>query len=411
MTVLHKEIAISAKSGYSKKNHAVFLASVFFFWFAIYIYTPVFGLYLENIGFSYNFIGFILGSYGITQILFRFPLGILSDLLHGMRRHLLVLGFIMAFISCLLLLVSESFYVILTARLLAGITASMWVMATILYSHYFSKEQSAKAMSILQFLTVFSQFVSMAICGYLVEYFGWDLPFWIGTVSALLGAILAWNIKEEKIEKVEKTKNILDMMKRTWHIPQLKMMTFLSFIAHSVLFITIFGFTPIYAAALGVKESSLLWLTSAFFIPHALATFSLVFIKVKQSYVSFVLICCFAVASLFVFFIPYTDSLFTLSILHAVIGLSLGFVFPLLLGQVVHHSPGELKMSAMGFHQSFYAIGILIGPMFAGYVAETFGIHEVFYFTAILSILAAVLLIGVIMKNLIRRPVKKFMDF
>ena len=395
MSVLHKELSISAKNSYTKKTHALFLASVFFFWFAIYIYTPTFGLYLEYNGFSYNSIGFILGSYGITQILFRFPLGILSDFLHGIRRYLLVIGFVMALISCLLLLVSNSFYVILIARLLAGVTASMWVMATILYSHYFTKEKSSKAMSILQFLTVFSQFVSMAICGYLVEYLGWDVPFWIGAVSALLGGILAWNIQEEKRESSAETKNIVTIIKMTWHIPQLKMMTFLSFIAHSILFITIFGFSPMYAAELGIKESSLLWLTSAFFIPHALATFSLVFIKVKQNHVPFVLICCFAAASLFVLLIPYTNSLFALSMVHAVVGLSLGFVFPLLLGQVVLHSPAELKMSAMGFHQSFYAIGILIGPLLAGYVAEHSGLAEVFYFTALLSIIAAILLAAV----------------
>ncbi|GKU82202.1 MFS transporter [Niallia sp. NCCP-28] len=400
MSVLHKQLPASAKNSYAKKNHFLFLSSVFFFWFAIYIYTPVFGLYLENIGFSYNSIGFILGSYGITQILFRFPLGILSDLLHGMRRYLLVLGFVMALISCALFLISESFYIILLARLLAGITASMWVMATILYSNYFSKEESSKAMSILQFLTVFSQFASMAICGYLVEYFGWEIPFWIGAVSALLGGILAWNIKEAAIERIAENKNVLSIIKMTWHIPQLKMMTFLSFIAHSLLFITIFGFSPMYAAKLGVKEGSLLWLTSAFFIPHAFATFSLVFIKVKQNYVSSILICCFTVASLFVFFIPYANNLFALSLLHAVIGLSLGFVFPLLLGQVVHHSPGELKMSAMGFHQSFYAIGILIGPMFAGYIAEYRGLADVFYFTALLSIIAAILLIAVKRKKI-----------
>lgn len=381
----------------SRKDHINFLAGVFCFWFAIYIYAPVFGVYLESIGFSYSVIGIILGSYGITQILLRFPLGILSDFLHNARKKLLIGGFIMALLSSLLLVFFDSFIMILISRLLAGVTASMWVMATVLYSYYFSAGKSAKAMGTLQFVTVATQFLSMAISGYLVHLFGWHFPFWVGAVASVLGIYFIWNIKEVHQNKREKEKSGIGLhTKKTIRLPHLKMLTFLSLIAHAILFITIFGFSLIVASSLGVPEKSFIWLTCAFFIPHALASLGLVFYEIESRFNKRVLSICFGVTALLLVLIPFSESLFSLSVLHAGIGLTLGLIFPLLLSEVVRVSPTDLKMSAMGFFQSFYALGIFLGPLLAGMIADSIGLNEVFVFTGVLSFAASLLVICVV---------------
>lgn len=381
----------------SRKDHINFLAGVFCFWFAIYIYAPVFGVYLESIGFSYSVIGIILGSYGITQILLRFPLGILSDFLHNARKKLLIGGFIMALLSSLLLVFFDSFIMILISRLLAGVTASMWVMATVLYSYYFSAGKSAKAMGTLQFVTVATQFLSMAISGYLVHLFGWHFPFWVGAVASILGIYFIWNIKEVHQNKIEKEKSGIGLhTKKTIRLPHLKMLTFLSLIAHAILFITIFGFSLIVASSLGVPEKSFIWLTCAFFIPHALASLGLVFYEIESRFNKRVLSICFGLTALLLVLIPFSESLFSLSVLHAGIGLTLGFIFPLLLSEVVRVSPADLKMSAMGFFQSFYALGIFLGPLLAGMIADSIGLNEVFVFTGVLSLVASLLVIWVV---------------
>ncbi|MFC3884586.1 MFS transporter [Bacillus songklensis] len=393
MGALKERKAAKLQPNISVKNHFFFMMAVFCFWFAIYIYAPVFGVYLQSIGFTYSAIGIILGSYGITQILLRFPFGILSDLLQGLRKHLLVAGFVMALISSLLLIYFHSFVMVLIARLLAGITASMWVMATVLYSQYFITSRASQAMGILQFLTVAAQFISMAISGYLVALFGWNFPFWVGVAVSLLGAFFAWSIKEVESQEDKAFFNISLHIKETFLMPHLKMITVLSLIAHAILFITIFGFTPIYAVRLGAEEKSLLWLTCAFFIPHALSSLWLVFYKLNVRYNKLVLMSSFGVTSIFLFIVPFSKSLISISWVHAAIGLSLGFVFPLLLSQVVQISPGEIKMSAMGFYQSFYALGIFSGPIMGGEIAERIGLNEVFFFAGILSLIAAMLVL------------------
>lgn len=383
----------SVSDSISLKDHMIFLAAIFCFWFSTYIYIPTFGIYLETTGLSYAAIGIILGSYGISQVLLRLPLGLLSNSLEKLKKWLLFIGMFLAFISGLILVYFDSFAFILVARILAGITASMWVIATILYADYFRKSRASQAMSILQLMTVATQFLSMILCGLLIEYFGWDLPFWLGAVSAFLGCILVLKIKVVKIDQLVNTDSIILTLKKTFTLKRLKIVTFLSLIAHAILFITIFGFSPIYAVHIGINESANIWLMSAFFVPHMLASLYLSFYKVNPKYNYRIMIYSFSIVAVFLFLIPFSNSLLMLSVIHMVIGLMLGFIFPILLGEVVILSPPELKLAAMGFYQSFYAIGIFVGPMIAGGIAEEMGLNEVFMFTALLSIIAAGILL------------------
>jgi MFS family permease len=378
----------------SKRDHVIFLSTVFCFWFSTYIYIPVFGLYLENIGFTYALIGVILGSYGVTQIILRFPLGVLSDRLVGIRKQLLIAGFYFALLSGLLLIFSESFAAVFIARLLAGITAAMWVMATVLYSQYFTAQHASKAMSRIQFITVFAQFFSMMVSGYLVLHFGWKFPFWIAVLTSVIGILLAYQIKDVPLSRPSSQPiNVTSHIQKTFKVRGLKEITFLSLSAHAILFITIFGFSPMYASQLSQSTHAITILVCAFFIPHALATWFLMFYKVRLLEQKRFLLVSFLFTAILLAFVPFTNSLMALSLIHAGFGLALGVIFPLLLSMVIQVSTSELKNSAMGFYQSFYAVGILIGPLLAGEIAEVVHISFIFYLCALLAFLAVVVVI------------------
>ncbi len=115
-----------------------------------------------------------------------------------------------------------------------------------------------------------------------------------------------------------------------------------------------------------------------FFLPHATATLSFVFLRFTSRIAYFVMLISFAVTGVCLLFVPFSATLFTVCITHACIGLALGFVFPLSLSRVVDISSARLKMSVMGFYQSFYALGIFLGPLLAGKTAQLFGLAEVF---------------------------------
>ncbi|MCY1106087.1 MFS transporter [Shouchella clausii] len=372
-----------------RRHHLVFLASVFCFWLCTYSYVPIFSLYLEQIPFTYAAIGIILGSYGITQVLLRFPLGVLLDSLRHLRKHFYVGGFVVAILSGIILLSSTSFAWVLTGRLLAGVTAAMWVMATIMYADYFDPGQSGRAMGTLQFLTVMPQFLSMVTAGILVEQFGWSIPFWVGIVAAGIGLLFALFIKEvpQEIEN-HRSQRLGKQVKAVLSIKHLLPLTFVSLFTHALLFISIFGFTPVYANAHGVREGQLIWLMAAFFIPHAAASLGVAFFNVSKRNEIRLIVLSLIVACFTFFCMPFATTLATISLLHGVIGLTVGVVLPLLLSQIASLPQPTLKTSVMGFYQSVYAIGIFIGPYGAGFVAEHIGIAHIFTLAGIVSLLA-----------------------
>lgn len=291
---------ITAGLDSSEKNNRrfrsrFFLCMVFCFWFSGYIYVPVFSLYLEDLHFSYGAIGIILGSYGVTQILLRFPLGLLSDILFSLRKQLLIAGFGFSVLSSLLFLMFDSFFFVLAARLFAGITASMWVMATILYAHYFNNGNASKAMGIMQFFTVMPQFASIVFCGLAAAHLGRQVPFWMALAASAAGLVICCFIKDPSAPPANRDIRVNQYIKDTLRLPKLKLFTILSMTAHAVLFMTVFGFTPLYMNQLGMGDVELLWVMSAFFLPHAAATLSFVFLRFTSRIAYSVMLISFAV--------------------------------------------------------------------------------------------------------------------
>ncbi|HEY4430457.1 MAG TPA: MFS transporter, partial [Paenibacillus sp.] len=244
-----------------------FLVIVFMFWFSSYIYVPVLSPYVEHLGASYFMVGMVLGVYGLMQILFRLPIGIGSDYLNR-RRPFIYLGLIASGASCFLFMWGAQPGWALAARAVSGIAASAWVVYTVMFAGYFPKEEAGKAMGMLQFTTVIAQLTSMMISGYMVEHWGWNTPFLIGGIVAIAALLLALRLPEQKQEKRQSAIQIKDLagvMKE----PLLVRVSLLSVLAHCVLFITMFGYTPNQALNIGASKESLGWLTLAFMIPHA----------------------------------------------------------------------------------------------------------------------------------------------
>ncbi|MFC7062117.1 MFS transporter [Halobacillus seohaensis] len=377
----------------SKTQHGIFLFSIFCFWFSTYIYIPTFGVYLEDTGLNYSAIGIILGAYGISQVLLRLPLGVFLEWLDSSKKKWLIFGFIMAIVSGILLVYSESFSLILIARLLAGVTASMWVMATIMYGQYFPVYKSTKAMSTMQFITVFTQFISMVLCSVLIQWYGWTFPFWIATLTAVLGAALLLFVPEVRRPTSRNTSSYWNICKKTFKVKNLMNISILSIIGHAILFITIFGFSPIYVVNLGYGEQAITWIVYAFFIPHALASLGLAFYSLDPAYNRAALIISFAFSSLCLAVLSGTDSIALVLLSHVGVGLALGFVLPILLGEAASLGSSDMKLPTMGFYQSLYAIGIFLGPIVAGEIAARADLEAVFYFATSLSVIAILVLI------------------
>ncbi|OZB94022.1 MFS transporter [Paenibacillus sp. XY044] len=379
-----------AKNDSSSRGQVVlFISVVFLYWFSSYIYVPILSPYIEHLGASYTYLGIVLGSYGLMQILFRLPLGILSDFMEK-RRPFIWLGLAASALSGLMFAASGQLGWALTARAMAGIAASTWVVFTVAFSGFFPKHEVTRAMSMMQFTTVTAQLTSMLVSGYLVERWSWQLPFWLGGIVAVVALVLALFLREKEPDPARVPMTLQDlapvMRDRT-----LFRVSFLSILAHCVLFITMFGYTPNQALDLGASKNDLAWLTLSFMLPHAAATLFAGRTLVSRFGERAVLTVGYVGTAVFTFCIPVAPSFGWLCVTQIFNGLAQGLVFPLLLGKSVAHIEPSKRATAMGFYQAVYAIGMFMGPFIAGWISSAWGLAGGFRLAAYTALAAGVL--------------------
>lgn len=371
---------------------ALFTTVTILYWTSMYIYVPTLTPYLNAGGFSLSFIGIVLGSYGFAQMLVRFPLGVLSDRL-GRRKPFILLGMAAASLSCLLFLIPGGWVWPLAGRIAAGICASAWVAFTVLYASYFESGHIGRAMGRISVMTVTGQMIGMLLSGALSAGFSPRAPFLAGAVCGLAGLLLALLIREPaggvarehggmsfaKVSTVVRNRTLLRV-------------SLLSILAHGVLFITMFGFTPLKAEQLGAGGALLTWLVFAFMLPHALASYAGSHLLVPRLGSSGTIALGFAVSACCTAAMIFAPSLGVLYATQAVNGFAQGLHMPLLLGLAIRDVDQSSRATAMGLYQALYAVGMFSGPFLAGWLNGEWGLGGGFVFGSLLAVAAAALI-------------------
>jgi len=401
------------------------------YWTAMYIYVPILSPYLSAQHYSLQFIGIVIGSYGFIQMLIRFPLGMMSDGL-GKRKPFILFGMLTAAVSSLLFLIPGLWVWPLAGRVVAGLCASTWVAFTVMYAAYFSDGQTGKAMGHISVMTVVGQMLGMLLSGWLTEWLTVKAPFVAGAVIGSLGLLLAMMLKEPQrgvfinrkpadadrrtpgetniaanseyeIEQTAAptsgTANTasasqgmtLSKLSKVIRSRSLLQASLLSILAHCVLFITMFGFTPLKAEQLGAGGTGLMLVVLAFMLPHAVASFMTAAWFVPRIGYSATLGIGFLLSAVCTGAMVYAPSLELLIATQAVNGFAQGLHLPLLLGLAIRDAEPSSRATAMGLYQALYAIGMFSGPFLAGWLSEQWGLDSGFLFGAILGAAAALL--------------------
>lgn len=380
----------------AKDGRMLFTIVTLLYWTSMYIYVPTLSPYLSAGGYSLAFIGIVLGSYGFTQMLVRFPLGIFSDRL-GSRKPFIVLGMLCASLSCLLFLVPGGWFWPLAGRIVAGVCASAWVAFTVMYASYFNREQTGRAMGRISVMTVTGQMIGMLASGALTDSFSPHAPFAVGAVIGAVGLLLAFFIREPagissngmsfaKVATVVRDRTLLRA-------------SLLSILAHGVLFITMFGFTPLKAEQLGAGGAELTLLVFAFMLPHAAASFAGSQLFVPKLGHSGTVAIGFVVSAVCTLALIIAPSLGMLYLTQAVNGFAQGLHLPLLLGMAIRDVEASSRATAMGLYQALYSIGMFSGPFLAGWLNGQWGLSSGFLLGAVLAAAAAAIALRQVMAD------------
>jgi MFS family permease len=371
----------------SKLRLAVFCLAVLFFWAAQYVYVPVLPVYAESLGASMTVIGLIAGAYGLTQLLLRIPLGMLSDRT-GKRKPFIIAGGACTLAASIGLIAARTPLELALWRGMAGVASASWVATVVLFGSHFGDGREAWSMGLVSFLNSLGQISATSVGGTLADRWGLTSPFYAGVALSVVAIVAFLCVYEQPVKNraAVSARQLLSIGRDT----MLLKVSAIGALAQYATFATTYAFVPVYAALIGATGAQLGMLTAAFLGTYTLTSLAAGAIVERwgerRAIVGGMLF--FAVGTLVV---PLLRDVTHLAVSQALTGVGRGLSFPVLMGLSIKGKPSNLRGSAMGFFQAVYAVGMVIGPSVSGILGDLLGLRSMLVATSLLCILTGLL--------------------
>jgi predicted MFS family arabinose efflux permease len=357
--------------------------SAFFFWAAIYFYAPILPVYAVSLGASLTTVGVIGAAYALPQLLFRIPIGVWADSL-GQRKPLVVIGIIMTLLGAFGLWISPGPAYLAFSRGLAGVGAAGWVAFTVYAVSFYPQYDTARAVGTLNFILGAALTVTTALGGLVAETWGQRSSFLAAVILAIISLVLVIFAKEYRIQ--DKRSLSWGEFKHVARRPLLIVVSVMGILVFFAQFASVFGFVPVYAAKIGASNTELgilIMLSSGFSMIGALVVAPMM----KRRGNIFTLVLGAFMLGLSLLAVPFVHSIPLLDTVQMLNGLGWGMVSTQLMALSIHDTAPAQRAMAMGIFQAMYAVGMLLGPLVSGLLADYFSLAVIFYFSSAVCLL------------------------
>ncbi len=368
---------------YSKSVRYRFLAATFLYWISLYLYVPTLPTYVYDRTLSLTVVGVVLSMYGLWQAFVRIPVGVAVDT-SGRGKLFIVAGFLFSVAGALVLGAGGRVPALVAGRALTGIAAGTWVPLIAVFSGMFPPSQAVFATSLLTVSGSIGRMLATGTNGFFNNLGGYSLTFSLAAASAVAAIALVATTPLRRNESRSVTfASVAALFRRA----DIMLPSMISLVGQTGNWAVTFGFLPILAAQLGgddVVKGLLVGLNLAALTAGNMLN-TIIVRRVRHIPLITISIAAFAAA---IGFIALSDSLSGLFAAAAVMGLANGFSYPTLMGLSIRRVDQSHRSSAMGIHQSIYAVGMFAGPWLGGLLADAVGIRTMF------GVSAAFIMIG-----------------
>lgn len=351
----------------------LFVLSVFLFWFSHYVYLPTLPEYLLFKTGSLARVGTVLAMFGLWQAIVRFPLGRLVDTV-GRAKLFILCGTALAGLGALALWWAAGYGGLIAARSVLGVSMSTWVLQIVVYSAFFPPGQSVRAGAILTLVSSLAKLLGTSLTGFLNSLGGYELSFYVAGSSVALAVLMLLPLSDPApVPATRSPGAVLSLLgKKTVMIPSA-----LAIVNQFINFSVTFGFLPILAGRLGANDvlKSLLVATNivALIFGNLLVT-----TFAKKTNPVHLLVVSFGLFTAGVAGTALVPGLGWLFPLQGLLGLAHGIGYPTTIGITIRDVERSRRATAMGLHQTIYAVGMFAGPGLSGLLAEVVGIRSTF---------------------------------
>lgn len=379
-----------------KKNRILLYIISTLLWFSLYCYVSEFSLYALNIGATMSQLGLISSCYGLTQVLLRIPLGILSDTV-GKRKCFITLGTLLSSLASLLLIIKPQIITLFVFKIICGGAASCWVLYTITYASYYSGDQTQQAIGKVNSANSLGQITGMILGGILVMVTkDQSNVFILSFIAAFIATVLTLLLNEIKFikKKINIKSFIIVLSNKTLIINSI-----LAIFVQIVMYAATFTYGPVLAQSYGMNglyRSLYIGvgiLPTALFAPIICSSLVKKLGYIKTLYFGFTIIIVIS------YILSLIDHVLLLYVSHFIIGFGYAMTFPLVMSLSVSKIDPSNRASAMGIFQAIYGLGIIIGPSLLGTIIDKFSMEFGFQILSLCTI-GALIIIKIFKKNI-----------
>jgi DHA1 family multidrug resistance protein-like MFS transporter len=365
---------------------ALYAAIVFLFWMSLYLYMPTLPTYVQTKTANLAMVGAVLSMYGLWQALARLPLGIAVDWA-GWRKPFIIGGLALAGLGAWLMGSAQGVNGVLVGRAITGLAAATWVPLVVVFSALFPPEDAVRASALLTLVNSVGRAAATALSGPMSAMGGYGLGFTTAAGVATLAVILALLTTDRRNPPRRPSLGGIGCLitRRDVLMPAL-----LSAVGHYVTYATVFAFLPILAKRLGADSMLLSAMMTSNLILFTLGNLGATALIMRTGERALVYL-CFGLLSAGTAGVALAPTLAVLFTAQLLIGLGMGIGYPVLMGMSIRYVADPERATAMGLHQSVYAIGMFVGPWLSGILAEAIGIRPMFGITAVVSLILGVL--------------------
>ena len=366
------------------KQQLLFIA-VIFFWFAQYVYIPYQTPYLTMIQTSTSFIGIIIGTYGISQMVLRVPVGLLADY-KNKHKTIMLVGALSSGCASLFRILLNNGIGFLIGNLFSGLASAMWISFMVLYMSFYPKDQQTKATSSIIVANNLGMLLGFITSTLLYEKIGMQMICLLSVISGIISALFISLLPKEKTQA---TKKIISGLLKVCTQKNLIVFSLLALVQQGVQMTTTMSFTTQIIKNLGAS-STFIGLSSIIYMLSAVC-----FAKMASSDLCMKLgvrtciTVTFLTTALYCISVPQCTSVYMIFVLQILPGMATGILFSYLTSEAMKYVPQESKSTAMGFFQAVYALGMTLFPMICGNIVSHFSMFYAYLFLAVICLIAA----------------------
>lgn len=358
------------------KQSKLLLIITLFYWFAQYVYIPYQTPYLASIQVTSNFIGLVVGAYGISQMLLRFPIGIAAD--KGINHKILIiLGPLLAGSASFIRLVFPNGIGYLIANIISGTSSATWlsfIVAFLFLNKQFSK---TKAMGILIMFNNLGMLLGFLASTFLFPLTNMNFLCELSIASGIIGAILAFCLKHQHYQArnaQNTTRDLVSVIKNK----ELLLYSLLALVQQGIQMSTTMSFTNNVIKNIGAPNycegvSSIIYMIAAVLFAHLTATKYLNILGEKTW-----IILSFILLGFYCLMIPHLTNVWFIYLMQLIPGMGTGILFSLLNSKAIGHVPAEKISSGTGLFQAIFAVGMTFFPIISGILKRSYSINFAF---------------------------------